>query len=530
MIDKNTSHKLSTLKSSLTLKKNLIIQELKAKGYDIISLIIGEPIEEIPGFIIEKTIQAVRQMNNKYTSSSGLLKLRQLIAQKYNILRKNNELFENNNNINTESIKINTNINKDANSNNIIEVFNSNDVVISNGTKHSIFNVFAAILEKNDEVIIPLPTWLTYCEIAKILEAKVNFLSFDEDFLFDLSELEQKITNKTKLLVLNSPNNPSGQIYSKEFLEKILQITNKYSNLYILMDEIYSDIIFSSNITSIALVNNSLLSRIFIINGYSKKYSMMGWRIGWVISKNQLIIDRIIKLQSQMTGNVCNISQIAASIAQEEENNETENYKKFFSKIQNDYKEKAELAYEILSKNKNIKIKKPQGAFYLFCDISYFIKQIIANNIDIFNKIKNNISIENQKNHNQLAKNINIASPYLSILGNKLLSYGFKINQKRLTNLGQNKNILNTSIAKNINTLKDQGFNKIDSFFTKENIETVVEFICFELLHYHNVAILEGKEFGSNIYIRISYAGEKEYIEKGCNIILQYFNNLILYL
>ncbi|MFO1129772.1 MAG: aminotransferase class I/II-fold pyridoxal phosphate-dependent enzyme [Rickettsiales bacterium] len=487
------SDRINFLKPSVTLQKNLQIQKLKANGKNIISLITGEPQFTIPNYIKKATIKAIQQNNNKYSSSSGLINLKQSIADKYNILCikhyitskvnqvKNIQNFNKEEDNNAKSNNKITQLGQIDISNKVIQLdelknakFNKEDIVISNGTKHSIFNLLSVLLNKDDEVIIPMPAWPSYIEIAKSLYANVKLLPFKKDFSFDINLFKNTITNKTKILILNSPNNPSGNIYTKEFLLKIIEILDNYPNICILIDEIYSDIIFKDKFNSLAILKEEMLLRIFIVNGFSKKYAMMGWRIGWIISKNTKIINAMITLQSQVTGNVCNIVQLGACYAQEIENkleldnikdialnnnlnknfcnqyceslmeiysnynnNDIKIAKKFLISSQKQYKKALNISYKILSKNKKIKIMKPDGAFYLFCDISFFIKK----------------------------------------------------------------------------------YNKTS------------ELICDEILYEYNVAVLSGTEFGASNHIRISIAGCIKEIEKGCNLLLEYFNKkLSLYI
>lgn len=301
-------------------------------GRDVVNFGAGEPDFDTPGHIKEKAIKAINEGFTKYTPSSGTLELRDAIAKK---LKNDNSL-----------------------------AYSPSQIVVSSGAKHSLYNVFQALCEEGDEVIIPSPYWLSYPEMVRMAGAAPVFIETSKENKFKVTEkeLSSKITKKTKAFILNSPSNPTGSVYDSEELKMIARLAVKHE-FYVVSDEIYEKLIYDGKKhVSIASLGKEIYDLAVTINGVSKSYSMTGWRIGYAAGPQDLM-DAISNLQSHATSNPASISQAAAREALTGDQACVEDMRREFEK-------RRDVMVSRINKIKNISCVKPQGAFYVFCDIS----------------------------------------------------------------------------------------------------------------------------------------------------------------
>jgi len=330
------SKRLAGLSESQTLAMNAKSQELQAQGVDVVNLSVGEPDFFTPAHVKEAAKDAVDKNFSFYSPGDGYMDLRKAIAAK----------FKNENNLD----------------------FTPQQIIVSNGAKHSIANVVMSIVDDDDEVIIPAPYWVTYAELVK-LAGGINVIidtSVESDFKITPAQLETSISHKTKAIILCSPSNPTGSVYSKDELKALADILAKHPQIIIISDEIYEHIIYAGKHESIAQFEN-VRERTVIVNGVSKCFAMTGYRIGY-IGAPLWIAKACSKLQSQFTSGPCSVSQRAAFVALTSDNTSTVEMNKAF-KIRRD------LALKGLLEIPDLKCNVPEGAFYLFPDVSaYFGK------------------------------------------------------------------------------------------------------------------------------------------------------------
>lgn len=393
------SRKAQAIEPSLTLAITAKAKEMKEKGIDVISFSAGEPDFNTPKNIINAAIKAMEDGNTKYTSVNGILQLREAICKKF----------------------------KDDNG---LE-YNPSQIVVSTGAKQSLANTFLAILNPGDEVIVSTPYWVSYPELIKLADGKPVFVEGDEksNYKFTKENLEKAVTAKTKAIVLNTPNNPTGTIYNKEELEVIADFAKKY-NIIIISDEMYEKLIYDNeNHISIASLSKDAYERTIVINGLSKSYAMTGWRIGYCAASEK-IAKLMISIQSHVTSNVCSITQYAALEALNGPQDE-------ITKMINEFEKRRNYMINRIESIDNLSIVKPKGAFYIM------------------------INIEN--------------------------CLGKEINGK----------IVNDSME-----------------------------FCASLLENEKLAVIPGKAFGLNNYIRVSYATSMEAIKEGLNRIESFIKKL----
>ena len=331
------SHPLSERINSLPVSQTLAMaakgRELKAQGKDIISLSLGEPDFNTPDFIKEAAIEAVNQDYNSYTPVDGYTELKEAICTKF---KRDNNL-----------------------------VYQPNQIVVSTGAKQSIANVAQVLLNPGDEVLLPAPYWVSYSAIAILCEAKYIEIpsSIDDDFKITPAQLEAAITPKTKMVFFNSPNNPSGSIYSEKEYRALAKVLEKYPKVYILSDEIYEHINYGVKPFSFAAIE-SMYHRTITVNGLAKAFAMTGWRIGY-IGAPQWIAKACTKMQGQITSGANCIAQRAAITA----------LLAPVEKVQymvDEFKTRRDIVIGLLEKIDGFKINEPKGAFYGFPDISYY--------------------------------------------------------------------------------------------------------------------------------------------------------------
>ena len=325
-----------SLSESETLVMSQKSAELKAQGVDVINLSVGEPDFATPNHIKEAAKQAIDNNFSFYSPVTGFPDLRKAICEK---LKKENNLS-----------------------------YTPDQIVCSNGAKQSICNVILALVNDGDEVIIPAPYWVSYPEMVKLAEGTPVVVSagIEQDFKITAAQLEEAITPKTKAVIMCSPSNPTGSVYSQTELKALADVLAKNPHVYVISDEIYEHINYIGKHESMAQFEE-LTDRMIIVNGVSKCYAMTGWRIGWMAAPKD-IAKACAKLQGQYTSGPCSISQKAAQAAYEGGQNEVEAMRQAFER-------RKKLTFDLLSDIDGLEVNDPQGAFYLFpkCD-SFFGK------------------------------------------------------------------------------------------------------------------------------------------------------------
>ncbi len=323
------SHRMSRIKPSPTLAISARAADLKALGQDVISLGAGEPDFDTPDFIKEAAIFALSEGKTKYTAVEGTLALRKAIAKKF---KRENEIE-----------------------------YTPDQIVVGTGAKQVIFNAFLTSLNPGDEVIIPAPYWVSYPDMVEVAEGVpvIARCTVESQLKLTPENLAEAITPKTKWLILNSPNNPTGMVYTRAELEALAEVVRRTRHLYVLSDDIYEHLVYDGfPFTTLAQVAPDLKERILTVNGLSKTYAMTGWRVGYGAGP-QVLIEAMITLQSQSTSHATSISQEAAVTALEG----PQDFIKEWVKI---YTERRDKALEILNKTPGLICLKPQGAFYLY--------------------------------------------------------------------------------------------------------------------------------------------------------------------
>ena len=335
--------RINAMEVSATLGMAAKTRELKAEGKDIIGLSLGEPDFDIPDFIKDAAIEAIQQNYSKYTPIDGYLELREAICEK----------FKRDNNLN----------------------YKPSQIVVSTGAKQCLANVALAMLNTGDEVIFPAPYWVSYKEIAKMaggIPIEVH-TTIENNFKITPAQLEAAITSKTKMVWFNTPCNPSGSIYSKSELEALAVVLRKHPHIFILSDEIYEYINFTNErVTSVAEIDG-LYERTITVNGMSKAFAMTGWRIGYM-GASEWIAKACAKVQGQVTSGANAIAQRASIVA----------LKAPKSKIQymvDEFKRRRDLVLQLLNEIEGFKLNIPEGAFYVFPDISSFFGKTLRGRV-----------------------------------------------------------------------------------------------------------------------------------------------------
>lgn len=341
------SESLSRIKPSPTMAVVKKATELKSAGKDIISLGAGEPDFDTPENIKQAAIQAIKDGRTKYTVVDGTIELKRAVIGKFK--RENNLIY------------------------------NEKQVSVGVGGKHVIFNAILATINPGDEVLIPAPYWVSYPDIVLLAGGTPVIVECEEsaDFKILPEQIEKNVTKNTKWIILNSPSNPTGSVYSEQELKAIGGILKKFPNVYIMSDDIYEHVLYTkNNFFTIAQIPE-LFSRTLTINGLSKSYAMTGWRVGYAGGPEN-IIQGIAKIQSQSTTNTSSISQAAA----EEALNGTQN----FIKIRSDaFKERRDFVVKKLNSIKGLSCKNPEGAFYVFPSCKDCIGKKDVNKKEIIN-------------------------------------------------------------------------------------------------------------------------------------------------
>ncbi len=327
------ANRMENLSPSVTMAITALARELKAQGKDILSFSAGEPDFNTPEVIKQAAIQAITDGHTKYTAVEGIPQTKQAIINK---LKRDHNLE-----------------------------YNLDHIVISNGAKHSLFNLFQVLIEKGDEVIIPAPYWVTYPEQVKYSDGVPVIIETDDvsSFKITAEQLKDAITDRTRILLLNTPSNPTGAVYSKEELEAIGKVLEG-TDIIVLSDEMYEKIMYDGKkFTAAAEVSEDMYKRTVTINGLSKAAAMTGWRFGYLATPKTELVKSMIKLQGQVTSNVNSITQYAAIPALDGEADETmEVMRKEFEKRRN-------VAVESFNAINGLSSFNPDGAFYLFVNI-----------------------------------------------------------------------------------------------------------------------------------------------------------------
>lgn len=350
------SKKLSQVTPSFTIGISTKVKELSKQGIDITNLSIGEPDFFTPENVKNAAIDAINNNFTKYDAASGLLELRQAICHK---LKVDNELD-----------------------------YEANQIVVSSGAKHAITNTLMVLLDPGDEVIIPSPYWVSYPEMVKLTGGVPIFVETKKDFSFKLTvdQLLNSITDKTKAIFITNPSNPTGAFYNKEELVKLVDVCIDH-DIYIIADEIYEKILFDETFTSIASLSPEAYDKTIVINGLSKAASMTGWRIGYTAS-NKEIAKAISSVQGHLVSHPSTISQWAALEA-------VKNGESATHEMVSVYRQRRDLIESIFNEIPKLDIIKPQGAFYIFIDISA-LKKSFANNDSLSLKVCDDLLVDYQ--------------------------------------------------------------------------------------------------------------------------------------
>ena len=327
------SNRLNRLAPSATLAMSQKSGEMKAQGIDVINMSVGEPDFNTPDHIKEAAKKAIEDNYSRYSPVPGYADLRKAVVEK---LKRENGLD-----------------------------YTVNEVLVSNGAKQSVCNTVMALVNPGDEVIIPAPYWVSYPQMVKLAggEPAIVNAGFEQNFKMTPEQLEAAITPKTRMLILCSPSNPTGSVYTKEELAGLAEVIKKYEDLFVLADEIYEHINYMGKHESIAQFPG-MKERAIIVNGVSKAYAMTGWRIGYIAAP-EWIVKGCNKLQGQYTSGPCSVSQKAAEAAYSMPQDCVEEMRKAFERRRN-------LIVELAKDIPGLEVNVPQGAFYLFPKCSSF--------------------------------------------------------------------------------------------------------------------------------------------------------------
>ena len=340
------SSRINKLSESLTIAITFLAKSLKDEGKDVLSFSAGEPDFDTPEVIKQEAIKAINEGFTKYTPVAGIPALLEAIANK---LKRDNNLS-----------------------------YKPSQIIASNGAKQSLFNLFQALLDEGDEVIIPAPYWVTYPELVKYSGATPVYVETSDETGFKITakQLQNAITPKTKMLILTTPSNPTGAIYQKEELEAISEVL-KGTDIVIASDEMYEKLVYDEKFHATASINEDMYQRTVTINGLSKSVAMTGWRFGYLASPNDELIAAMKKLQSQSTSNINSITQKAAIAGLDGRAD------KDIEMMRKEFQKRRDLAVELFNKCDKLSVIKPAGAFYLFVNI----KQVTNDSMEFCKKL-----------------------------------------------------------------------------------------------------------------------------------------------
>ena len=326
------SERIHTLSPSLTIAISSLARDLKAQGKDILSFSAGEPDFETPKGIKKAAIQAINDGYTQYTAVPGAPDVLEAVATK---LKRDNGL-----------------------------VYAPSDIIVSNGAKQSLFNLFQAVLNPEDEVIIPAPYWVTYPELVKYASAIPIIINTDEIAGFKITpeQLKAAISPKTKMIILTTPSNPTGSVYSEEELKALAEVL-KGTDIIVASDEMYEKLVYDIDFVAAASISDDMFQRTVTINGLSKSVAMTGWRFGYLATPKKELIAAMNKLQSQSTSNINSITQKAAIPALLGEVDED------IEQMRRAFEGRCDEAVKLFNEIDGLSVLKPQGAFYLFVNI-----------------------------------------------------------------------------------------------------------------------------------------------------------------
>ena len=327
------SKRVEVLAPSMTIAISTKAREMKAAGKNVISFSAGEPDFDTPVKIKDAAIEAIKRGATKYTAVAGIPELLEAISTK---LERDNGLK-----------------------------YEPSNIIVSNGAKQSLFNITQALLDEGDEVIIPAPYWVTYPELVKYAGAKPVIIDTDErnGFKITAGELEEAITPNTKMIILTTPSNPTGSVYTKEELERLAKVLEG-TDIWVVSDEMYEKLLFNgAKFTSVASISKDMYNRTITVNGLSKSVAMTGWRMGYLATPKTELVKKMISLQSQSTSNINSITQYASIPALLGEVDDE------IEKMRQAFESRAAEAVKLFNQIEGLSVSKPDGAFYLFVNI-----------------------------------------------------------------------------------------------------------------------------------------------------------------
>ncbi|MFR9288325.1 MAG: pyridoxal phosphate-dependent aminotransferase [Clostridium paraputrificum] len=339
----NYSKKAMNITPSITLAITAKAKELKGAGVDVVSFGAGEPDFNTPKNIMEAAIKSMEEGKTKYTPTSGIIELREAICKK---LKEDNNLH-----------------------------YNSNQIIVSTGAKQCLADAFMAILNPGDEVIVPIPYWVSYPELIKLADGMPVFVEGKEenDYKYTLESLNKVVNNNTKAIIINSPNNPTGTVYSIEELKEIAEFAKKH-DLIIISDEIYEKLIYDGKKhVSVASLSEDAYNRTIVINGFSKSYAMTGWRLGYAAG-NAEVIKLMTSVQSHVTSNANSIAQYAGVEALNGPKDEIE-------KMVRKFEERRNLMIDRIKNITELSVIRPEGAFYVMINLENYLGKSINENV-----------------------------------------------------------------------------------------------------------------------------------------------------
>lgn len=327
------SDRAKNVSPSLTLAISTQANKMKSEGVDVVSFAVGEPDFNTPDYIIDAAKVALDKGMTKYTPVPGTKEFREQICKKF----------------------------KDDNGLDYV----ADQIIVSTGGKQSLYNVFQTIVQEGDEVILLAPYWLSYPEMVKFCGGKVVSVDLaDDDFNLNIEKIEKAITDKTRAILINTPNNPTGVVYNKDQLSKLAEMLKKYPDIWVISDEIYEKLVYDGKQHfSIAAYDQDMYNRTFVVNGMSKSYAMTGWRIGYVACPSVQIAKAVSGLQSHQTSNTNSIAQYAACVA-------LKGGKEFIDDMQKTFDGRRKLIIDLFKNAKDVSIVTPSGAFYLMLNVS----------------------------------------------------------------------------------------------------------------------------------------------------------------
>ena len=339
----NYSKKAMNITPSITLAITAKAKELKGAGVDVVSFGAGEPDFNTPKNIMEAAIKSMEEGKTKYTPTSGIIELREAICKK---LKEDNNLH-----------------------------YNSNQIIVSTGAKQCLADAFMAILNPGDEVIVPIPYWVSYPELIKLADGMPVFVEGKEenDYKYTLESLNKVVNNNTKAIIINSPNNPTGTVYSIEELKEIAEFAKKH-DLIIISDEIYEKLIYDGKKhVSVASLSEDAYNRTIVINGFSKSYAMTGWRLGYAAG-NAEVIKLMTSVQSHVTSNANSIAQYAGVEALNGPKDEIE-------KMVGKFEERRNLMIDRIKNITGLSVIRPEGSVYVMINLENYLGKSINENV-----------------------------------------------------------------------------------------------------------------------------------------------------